>query len=395
MKVSVDFETRSPVDLKTRGPFVYFEHADTTVLMAAYKIDAGPIKIWTYDQPKPADLCAAIVAGAEIHAYNASFEALGFDLLADRHGWPRPRLDQFRDTAAAASAMALPRALGDAAAALGLDVQKDKEGSRLIRLFSIPRKPKKDEPPGLYWNEPADHPADWALFQSYCRRDVEVEESAARRMVPLSNGEQALWVLDQRINRRGIRIDRQSARSALRLAEKAKKTLDGEMKAVTSGAVTACSQVSRLVEWIASQGVEMTSLAKAEITDLLEIEDLPAAVRSALLLRQEAAKTSVSKLTAMLERASADGRMRGSFIFCGARTRRWSSVGANVANLPRPRKEFSAMQEDGSMRPSCPVQCFPHRRAQLPDAALRRPARAAVASHLGRAPKLHLGGAAP
>lgn len=336
----MDFETRSPVDLKRAGAYVYFNHPDTKILMCAYRIDDGPLQIWTYDQPAPIDLQHHIVAGGEISGWNVAFESLGFDLLADRFGWPRPRLEQYRDTAAAASAMALPRALGDAAAALGLDVQKDKEGMRLIRLFSMPRRPRKTEPEGLYWNEPEDHPDDWEKFKAYCLRDVEVEESAAARMVPLSASEQDLWVLDQRINRRGIRIDRTSARAALRLANKAKKVLDVEMKTVTGGAVTACSQVSRLVEWVQAQGVALDSLAKAEITDLLELDDLPPAVRRALAIRQEAAKTSVSKLTAMLERAMPDGRVPGTFIFCGAGTRRWVNVGVNFANLPRPRKVY-------------------------------------------------------
>lgn len=346
MKVSVDFETRSPVDLKRHGAYVYFEHPDTKVLMAAYRIDGGPMRIWTYDQPRPADLCAAIEAGAAIHAHNAAFETLGFDLLAARCGWPKPCYDQYVDTAATAAAMALPRSLGDLGAALGLDVQKDKEGMRLIRKFSIPRKPRKDEPPGLYWNEPEDHPEDFELFKRYCMRDVETEEAAAARMVPLSADEQELWLIDQEINRRGIRIDRRSARAALVLAEKAKKQLDKEMREATGGAVPACSQPGKLVEWVQAQGVDMPSAAKAEITELLELDDLPEKVRRAVTIRQEAAKTSVSKLQAMLDRASADGRVRGSFLFCGAGTRRWSNTGVNFTNMPRPRREFEEAHLD-------------------------------------------------
>lgn len=340
MKVSVDFETRSPVDLKTRGVFCYFEDPNTEVLMAAYRIDDGPVKCWTFDQPPPLDLWDAIKAGAELHAYNAQFESLGFDLLADRHGWPRPALEQFRDTAAAGAALALPRKLGDLAAALDLPVQKDKEGDRLIRLFSIPRKPRKDEPPGLYWNEPADFPEDFKRFKSYCMRDVETEEAAARRMVPLSNFEQAAWVLNQRINRRGIRVDRMSAIAAMNLAERSKKLLDADMREATNGAVGTASQVTKLVEWVEQQGVPMDSAAKAEITDLLNSEDLPDHVRRALAIRQEAAKTSVSKLKAMLVGANRDGRVRGTGIYHAASTGREQSTRINFNNLPRPRKVF-------------------------------------------------------
>ncbi len=333
MKISADFETRSPVDLKKHGAFVYFEHPDTEVLMCAYRIDVGPLQIWTYDQPMPADLAHAIRAGAKIHAWNAQFEALGFDLLADRQGWPRPTIEQYVDTMAAAAAMSLPRALGDAAQALGLDVQKDKEGMRLIRKFSIPRRDGK-------FNAPMDHPEDWEKFKSYCLRDVEVEEAIAKRIVPLSDVEQQLWTLNLKINRRGIRIDRTSASSALAIADKAKKKLDQEMRKVTSGAVPACSQPGKLVEWVQGQGIDLSSAAKAEVTDLLAFDDLPGDVRRALEIRQEAAKTSVSKLQAMLAMSNIDGRVRGTSNYHAAGTGRFQSSGVNFNNMPRPRRDF-------------------------------------------------------
>jgi DNA polymerase len=356
--VEIDFETRSPVDLKRRGAHPYFEHPKTEVLIGSYKIGGGPTKRWQRGEPCPADLRAAIESGATISAHNAAFEILCLRWLAENAGWPSPPLTQFRCTAATAAAMALPRSLGDLGAALGLSIQKDKEGMRLIRKFSIPRKPHKDEPPGLYWNEPEDHPADFELFKVYCDHDVDTEAAADERLVPLSTEEQELWWIDQEINQRGIRIDRASAMSALRLAEKAKKALDREMREVTGGAVPACSQPGKLVEWVQSQGVEMTSAAKAEITDLLELDDLPPLVRRAVSIRQEAAKTSVSKLQAMLDRASSDGRIRGSFMFCGAATRRWSSVGANLANLPRPRKDYASAMEDGTLNVETLFQAF-------------------------------------
>src|SRR6218665_2993381 len=144
-------------------------------------------------------------------------------------GWPLPRLEQYRCTAATAAAMALPRSLGDLGAALGLSVQKDKEGMRLIGKFSIPRKPTKDDKcsacdgtgsinvgcydeagnvdeyaacpkcggtgaaVGPLWNEPEDHPEDFDLFKLYCDRDVETECAADDKLVPLSTDEQELW----------------------------------------------------------------------------------------------------------------------------------------------------------------------------------------------------------
>lgn len=348
--VEIDFETRSDVELRgtnSRGVFVYFESPHARVLIGSYSINGGPVRRWQYGEPCPADLHAAVEAGATISAHNAGFETRCFEWLHAHAGWPMPRYDQFRCTAATAAALALPRALDTKgkvtglAEALGLEARKDKEGERLIALFSKPRRARKGEDPtGVYFNEPEDFPADFEKFKSYCDQDVIVEAAADRRMISLPAAEQAVWLLTETINRRGIRIDRRSAHAAMRLAEKAKKLLDREMREVTGGCVTACSQVSRLVEWVQSRGVALDSAAKAELVDLLEADDIPDDVRRALEIRQEAGKTSVSKLRSMLIRANRDGRVRGGFIYHQAGTGRSQSVGVNWNNLPRPRKIF-------------------------------------------------------
>lgn len=341
MTLEIDFETRSDVDLKKHGAYRYFASPHAAPLMASYMIDGGELKRWRPPASCPDDIRAHVEAGGMMSAHNNSFERLLWQMvLTPRYGWPELRLEQCRCTAATAAAMSLPRDLAGVGAALDLPIQKGKEGYALIRKFSIPRRARKGEPPGIYWNEPADFPADFERFHDYCDGDIRTEGLADRRMVPLSTYEQELYRLDQRINDRGIRIDARSALAALALAETAKAHLDREMRIATGGYVTACSQPGRLTEWVQSQGVEMPSAAKAEIEEMLELEDLPKNVRRAIELRQEAAKTSVAKLGAFLNRTSVDGRLRGAFLFLAAGTGRWSSVGAQVHNLPRPRKAF-------------------------------------------------------
>lgn len=368
MHAEHDFETRSDVELKTAGVYVYFESPHARVLGLSYMLDGGDVRRWDYGQPQPADIIAAIEAGAIWSAHNAGFEIQCWEWLRRNLGWIIPPYENFRCTAATAAALALPRALDTKgsvtglAEALGLDVRKDKEGARLIQKFSKPRRPRKGEDPnGVYWNEPEDHPEDYAKFQDYRDQDVIVEAAADRRMIPLSDAEQAVWVLTEKINRRGVRIDRTSARAALRLAEKTKKLLDREMKLATGGYVTACSQPGKLVEWVEMQGVTLTSAAKAEITDLLETDDLPDHVRKALELRQEAAKTSVAKLKAMLNRANVDGRVRGGFIYHQAGTGRSQSVGVNWNNMPRPRKVY----DDAHPRPDLIFEVFKYEDPEL------------------------------
>ncbi len=350
----LDLETRSAVDLKKHGAYRYFESETTDVLMARFAFDDGSVGCWLRDQPCPPEIIAHIESGGRISGWNVfGFERLAFwFVLGPRYGWPTPHDEQFDDTQQMAVAMSLPRDLGGAAEALDLPVKKDKEGQRLIRKFSIPRRARKDEgPAGLYWNEPADHPEDFAAFIMYCGTDVETERGARARLIPLSEYERDMAVIDAKINARGIRIDRKSVEAAIRLADKAKALLDREMKLATGGYVTACTQAAKLVEWVQAQGVALTSAAKAEIEDLLECDDLPPNVRRAVELRQEAAKTSVSKLVAFQARASLkDGRVRGAFLFCAAGTGRWSSTGVQMHNLSRARKEFGEAVRQGEKK---------------------------------------------
>lgn len=338
--LEADFETRSPVDLRKHGAYVYFEHPDARVLLGSFKLGDARFR-WDDlgDGAPPAPLVAHIAQGGMVAAHNAAFETLCFRWLHENRGWPMPHPEQFRCTAATAAAMQLPRSLDKLGEALGLSVQKDKEGMRLIRKFSIPKK-------GGAFTEPEDDPEDFERFHAYCDVDVETEAEADARMVPLSDAEQAVYVLSEKINNRGIRIDVESARAALRLAERAKRQLDREMAQVTGGAVRKCSEVAKLTGWVQAQGVDIDSLAKADLDDALAREDLPAHVRRALETRQEAAKTSVAKIKAMLDRVSADGRVRGTFLYHGAGTGRWTNMGVNFANMPRHRKCFEGLRQD-------------------------------------------------
>lgn len=355
--LEIDFETRSPVDLKKRGAHVYFEHPNTQVVMASYILPNGRKGRWRMGQPCPQDLVDHTGAYLPIKAHNASFEWLCLNKLADEDpSWPRPVHQQMHCTSATAAAMALPRKLEALASALDLPVQKDMVGNKLMLKLSKPRKiwPADSPPPEGWADDPwryspmADGrviewwagPTDIDREHDYCDTDVVTEAAADARMIPLSTYEQEVYVLDQVINSRGIRADLASARCAIILIEKAKRIFDREMAAITEGAVRKCSEVAKLKAWLGTQGVDTAKLAKAEIEDILEIPDLPDAVRRALELRQEAGKASVSKLKAMLDRACADGRLRGTFLYHAAGTGRFSSTGVQVHNLPRPRAEF-------------------------------------------------------
>jgi DNA polymerase len=337
MILSIDVESRAVTDLIKCGAHAYWECEHADVLCAAWRMDDGQHGRWVRGDPVPEPVQAHIEAGGIVSAYNANFERLAFiHVLGPKHGWPVPRLEQWDDTAAMAAAMGLPRALGQAAAAMGLEVQKDDAGKRLIRKFSIPRKARKGEAPGrLYWNEPEDHPEDFEAFVAYCETDVVVERALRDVLVPLSEAETAVWRFDARMNDRGIRLDRALVEAMLKIVERAKGRLDKAMAEATGWEVTAASQVSALTAWLVARGVPAESLAKDLLDELLALTDLPDDARAALQIRKEAAKASTAKLGKMLQQVQRDSRVRGQVLYHGAATGRWSGKGIQVQNLPR------------------------------------------------------------
>lgn len=326
--IACDFETYSACDLKTAGLHNYATHPSTGVHCFSWGDDPFEIQTWNEGDPFPEDLRAHLEAGGVLTAWNAAFELSVWNNCATKkYGWPEIRPEQFRCSMAQAYAMSLPGALEKAALALGVSQQKDMKGARVMMQLA---QPKSD---GSMWR-PAHDAEKFEQLRMYNRQDVRTELAVRERLMELSDEEQALWVLDYKINQRGTQIDLPSVNAAIRLVEAEKARLDKEMLRVTGGVVGKCTEVQLLIKWIRTQGVAIDGVAKADVLDALN-GDLPAAVRAALNLRKEAAKSSTAKLIAMRDRASSDGRVRGTMQFHGASTGRWAGRGIQVQNFPR------------------------------------------------------------
>lgn len=328
----IDFETYSEADLKVVGLDNYSRHPSTKVWCMAYAFDDEPVRVLIDNmQLIPKRITDHIKAGGEVVAHNAQFElAIWNHVCATKYGWPMLMAKQTRCTMAQAHAMALPASLEKAAAALGLDARKDAQGARIMLQLA---RPKADGKPWTY----DEAPEKFNRLFAYCKQDVEVERELDKRLMTLSASESRIWQLDQAINRRGVMVDLPAIDAAIALVEAEQTRLNREMLLLTGGAVGKCSEVQLLVSWIRSQGVILPGLAKADVLDALKLDELPDVARKALLLRQEAARSSTAKLLAMKQRASEDGRVRYCFQFHGAATGRWAHRGIQPGNLPRPR----------------------------------------------------------
>lgn len=329
----IDFETRSACDIREAGAEVYARHPSTDFLCMAWTFgDDECISLITRADPTLPPLIASHIRnGGLVYAHNAAFElAIWNQVMVPRYGWPPLDAKQCRCTAAMAYAMALPGSLDGASKALGLAQEKDQQGYRLMLQLS---KPRRIEPDGaiVWWEEPAK----LERLYDYCKQDVVVERELHRRMMELSPAEQEIWQLDYGINQRGILIDVPAVKAAIAVAVKAAQDLDRHMKLWTGGAVEACTEVGKLTTWVKAQGVETDGLAKADIAELLERDDLPQPVRAVLLLRKEAGKSSTAKLDKMLACACPDGRVRGALQYHGATTGRWAGRLIQPQNFPR------------------------------------------------------------
>jgi hypothetical protein len=328
--IFLDFETRSRLSLKTVSTWRYAADASTEVLCACFTIGDGPVVLWVPGAPVPPEIIAAASEpGWRIVAHNAQFEhAIINRLLSLKHGWPVIDISKFECTMAMAYASALPGSLDGAAAALGLDVRKDKAGAALMKKiasYKIPH-PTVEQVERLY---------------EYCRQDVAVEQALHRRLPPLTETEQELWCLDHRINAIGLPIDRELAAATAELAKQQRAAIDDEIAALTGGEVTTANQVARMIAVLAAEGCTVTALDKAAVKKALTGE-LTDKARKLLELRAAGAQAAAAKVTTLLTGLDVDDRLRETLAYHRAGTGRWAGRRFQPQNLRKVSKTLDA-----------------------------------------------------
>lgn len=350
----IDFETRSALDLKKVGLHRYATDPSTDVWCMAASLDDAEPEVWTPSAEKLGNMTwvwSHVAHGGKVVAHNAPFElAIWNNIMVPRYGWPVLKPEQTYCTIAMCYAMNLPGALEDAALALGLSALKDAEGRALMLRYAKPW--KVDEDGTIHWMDECPKftvggieytgQQGLARLHSYCQQDVRVERELEKRLMPLSEKERRVWLLDYKINQRGVAVDIDTVKAALDMAETTKRRCDDELARITGGAVQTVSAVGALKEWMGAQGVPVDSLAKQDVVDLLGT-DLPPVVARALVLRQEAGKASTAKLDRIIDSA-VDGRLRNLYQYHGAGTGRWAGRGVQVHNLPRDMPKADAVE---------------------------------------------------
>ena len=326
---SIDFETRSHIDLADQGLDIYSNDPTTEVLCIAFGTSPDNVHVSSpHDLYPEEDFLDHVRMGGKIQAWNAMFEyAIWNCVCVPKYGWPPLKLEQCIDTMAMAAANNIPQALGDAAIFMDADHKKDTRGRLLIQKLCKPQR-------NGTFNE---DPAFMAELFAYCQADVRAEMAIGSVLRPLTDVEQEVWTLTQRINLRGVPVDPNELHNAVLAVVRAQDAIDNECIALTG-----CkpSERAKLLDWINKMMIEpLPDLTAETVEKTLKLEHLFKPLRRALELRQEGSQTSVAKYAKMME-IQRDGKIRNTLVYHGASTGRWASRGGlNLQNIARPSLE--------------------------------------------------------
>jgi len=298
-----------------------------------YAIDDGPVQTWV-----PGDALPDFT-GMQIRAHNAAFERLIFTYVLEQEY----ALEQYYCTAAQARANSMPGSLEDVGRAAGASMRKDYRGAELIRKLSIPQ-------PGGDFNY---DPLLLEEMRAYCRQDVEAMRAISKGLRGLSAEELSDYHINERINDRGVLVDVELCRAAIKYSDAEVAEIQQIVQQV-SGLTSVRSPKMR--EWVQARvgpealklmtvykdGEKKMSVDKSVRASLLILaeenpDEVPEDVAEILQCADDVWASSVAKFSRLANLADEeDSRVRGAFVFNGgAATGRASSYGAQVHNFTR------------------------------------------------------------
>ena len=348
--LEIDIESFSSVELKKCGVYKYAESPDFEILLFGVSVDGGEVTVYDLasGDTLPVKIIQALADDSVIKwAYNASFERVCLSVWL-RRNYPqyfssysieedtvKNYLDpsSWRCSLVWGAYMGLPLSLEGIGKVLKLENQKMSEGKALIRYFCVPCKPTKANG-GRTRNLPEHDPVKWSTFIAYNKRDVETEMAIQQKLskFPVPDFLWEEYHLDQEINDRGIQLDMVLVEQAIDIDERSREELSAKMRQLT--ALENPNSVQQMKEWLTQHGLEVDSLDKKAVKELLKTA--PPELAEVLELRRQLAKSSVKKYQAMQNAVCADGRARGMFQFYGAnRSGRWAGRLIQLQNLPQ------------------------------------------------------------
>lgn len=335
----IDFETYSEVDPGECGAFEYSKHPSTEIVCAAWKFasrhelaDERERRPWSwckYLNHGYADDLIEVLRDPKILkvAWNCGFDRL---IAENVLGIPQP-LESWIDAAAVAAAHALPRNLAGACTVLGTKHKKNPDGRKLVLRYSKPKRATKKDPSTRHLDAEG-----LKRFVEYCEDDVMAMIEAYFDLPPLSLEERKVFLLNQRINTRGVNVDMRLLRCMLGMIERETKRLDDEAQAITKGALQSARQRNAVLRFLDHKGYRLPDLTKLTVENALSTGHVEGDSKRLLEIRQAISKTSTAKCFAFRDRTKFDGRVRDLQLYHGAGPGREAGQGVQPHNLPKP-----------------------------------------------------------
>jgi len=372
----LDYETYCDLNLKTVGVDLYTSHPSCKILMCSYALGDAPVQIWDAlaDPEPPQDLIDALLDDEiEKWAFNAAFERLVtwrllYPLLQLMGYETKKRYRVWKCAMVLAYMQSFVGGLEQIGRLVGVPehLQKDARGEKLMKIFSMPNKPTKNQP--LVYRNNLTDPWEWDDYKDYCVLDSEAEREIVNRLIkyPILLEEWNYYWLDQLINDRGLPIDRQFCMNGIVMAARRKQELTEDLRDLTH--LPNPNSPVQLTAWLRERGYPFHDIGKDTVKKVLAeneacandnapwpayvIHDrdgrefqwdlafdegfLPTECVTALKLRQQVARTSVKKFDAIMIRLAEDDMIRHVFQFAGAqRTNRASGRAMQPHNLMR------------------------------------------------------------
>jgi DNA polymerase bacteriophage-type len=369
--IEIDYEGYNEVDISL-GLDLYTASPTAEPLMAAYSISSGPWQQWEAHKRKaPAEMVEALEDPEVLKwAFNAQFERV----FSRRVMKIRTPIKGWRCTMVLASMLSFSGSLGEIGKNMGIaqDKQKMKIGKQLIDIFCMPQTATKNQPHRRRnWDT---DPELWQTFLEYNVQDCVAEREMREKLIryPIHEFEWEVYEADQAINDRGLPIDMEFVRGAIKLSAQRKQILTDEMRAIC-GLANPGSR-SQLLPWLTDRGYYFRDLQKESVQKVLTVDreqfkkqhaeelaglseddaeqfwlDGPDATittdcRKVLALRQWQARMATAKYDALLNTSGADARARYLYqMGAAARTLRWGGRRVQTQNLVRTPKAYEKL----------------------------------------------------
>jgi len=340
----LDYETKSRCDLPKRGAYNYAMDPSTKPLCLGYAFNDEEFTLWWPHEPFPERIKEHFRHGRRVYAHNAAFDRLiTWYVICPDYDVPEPPLESWYCTAVQSRANCGPSSLEDVGRFAGSKARKNYRGAQLIRALSLPRADGTFD----------DNPELMHEMGVYCIDDGLVMREVSKSMRPLSDEELHDYHVNERVNDRGVLVDRAFAQSAFRYSTEEIEDVQAIVTEITKGEITSVRS-QKLKKWVMDRisleaiklmeryedGEKKFSFDKTVRFNLLAVDDyehVPAEVVEVIQCADDLWSSSVAKFKRMDELADVeDNRVRGAFAFAGgAATGRAASYGLQAHNLPR------------------------------------------------------------